>query len=40
MYPLDALKVAKIDLTDKKTYLNAIKMFDEMLDEFDRLYNS
>lgn len=40
MYPLDALKVAKIDLTDEKTYLNAIKMFDEMLDEFDRLYNS
>jgi len=39
-YPLDALKVAKIDLTDEKTYLNAINMFDEILDEFITLYNS
>ena len=36
--PLDSLKVASVDLTDKKVILEAIKMFDETIDEFSKLY--
>lgn len=34
VWPIDAFKVLGVDLTNKKTYENAIKYFDNMLDEF------
>ncbi len=39
-YPLDALKVAGVDMTDKKVIESAIKMFDKYIDSFELLYNS
>ena len=32
--PLDTLKIAGVDMTDKKVYENAIKMFDDTIEEF------
>ncbi len=40
MYPLDALKIANVDLTDKKVIESAVKMFDKYIDEFTKVYNS
>ena len=40
MYSLDALKVANVDMTDKKVIESAVKMFDKYIDEFKRVYNS
>lgn len=37
MYPLDELKIAGIDLTKPDTVSNALKIFGETLDEFERL---
>ena len=36
--PLDSLKVASVDLTDKKVIEGAIKMFEDTIDEFNKLY--
>ena len=36
--PLDSLKVASVDLTDKKVIEEAIKMFNDTIDEFEKLY--
>ena len=35
--PIDAIKILGIDLTKKEVYENAIKYFDDMLDEFVRI---
>ena len=32
--PLETLKIAGVDMTDKKVYENAIKMFDDTIEEF------
>lgn len=40
MDPLDELKVAGIDMTKPEAILSAIHMFDEILEEFEQLYNS
>ena len=40
MDPLDELKVAGIDMTKPDSILSAIHMFDEILEEFEQLYNS
>jgi len=40
MYPIDELKVAGVDMTKKEVVLNAIDMFDEIIDEFKEIYNS
>ena len=39
MEPLDELKVAGVDMTKPEAVLSAIKMFDEILDEFEKTYN-
>lgn len=36
--PLDSLKVAGVDLSDKKVISSAIDMFDGIIDEFNKLY--
>ncbi len=36
--PLDTLKIAGVDMTDKKVYESAIKMFDETIEEFEKIY--
>lgn len=36
--PLDSLKVAGVDLSDRKVISSAIDMFDGIIDEFDKLY--
>ena len=36
--PLESLKVAGVDLSDKSVISSAIDMFDEIIDEFDNLY--
>ena len=38
MYPADELKIAGIDVTKKDVIESAIKMFDETIDEFKKLY--
>ncbi len=40
MYPIDELKVAGIDMNKKEVIEKAIKMFDEIIDEFKEVYNS
>ncbi len=40
MYPIDELKVAGVDMTQKEVIEKAIKMFDEIIDEFKEVYNS
>ena len=40
MDPLDELKVAGIDMTKPEAILSAIHMFDEILEEFEQLYNA
>lgn len=40
MDPLDELKVAGIDMTKPEAILSAIHMFDEVLEEFEQLYNA
>ena len=35
--PLDTLKIAGVDMTDKEVYESAIKMFDETIEEFKTL---
>ncbi len=40
MYPIDELKIAGVDMNDKKVIQNAINMFDNLIDEFEKLYNS
>lgn len=40
MYPIDELKVAGVDMTKPEVIENAIKMFDEIIDEFRKIYNS
>jgi oligoendopeptidase F len=37
MYPLDELKIAGIDLTKSDTVENALRIFEETLDEFEKL---
>ncbi len=39
MKPLEELKVAGVDMTDSKVVLSAIKMFEEILEEFEETYN-
>lgn len=39
MYPLDELKVAGVDMTDEKVIESAIEMFNDLLNEFEDLYN-
>lgn len=36
--PLDSLKVTGVDLSDKKVISSAIDMFDNLIDEFNKLY--
>ena len=38
-YPLEELKIAGVDMTDKKVIESAISMFKEYLEEFEDLYN-
>ncbi len=40
MYPIDELKVAGVDMNKSEVVENAIKMFDEIIDEFKEVYNS
>lgn len=35
--PLETLKIAGVDMTDKKVYENAIKMFDDIIEEYKSL---
>ena len=35
--PLETLKIAGVDMTDKKVYKNAIKMFDDIIEEYKSL---
>ena len=37
--PLDTLKIAGVDMTNKKVYESAVKMFKETIEEFKKLYN-
>ncbi len=37
MYPLDELKIAGVDLTKPDTVANALRIFEETLDEFEKL---
>jgi len=39
MSPLESLKLAGVDLTDKKVIIEAIKAFDETIQEFKELYH-
>lgn len=39
MYPIDELKVAGVDMTKKEVIKSAIDMFNETIDEFNKLYN-
>ena len=39
MYPLDELKIAGVDLTKKEVIENAIKMFDDTIEEFNNIIN-
>lgn len=39
-YPIDSLKVAGIDMNDPNVIKEAIKNFDSLLDEFEKVYNS
>ena len=39
MYPLDELKIAGVDMTDKSVIESAIKMFADIVDDFLDLYN-
>ena len=36
--PNEELKIAGVDLTKEETYKNAIKMFEELVDEFEKTY--
>ena len=36
--PNDELKIAGVDLTDKKVYESAIKMFEDLTEEFEKTY--
>ena len=36
--PLDSLKIASVDLTDKNVILEAVKMFDDTISEFEKIY--
>ena len=38
-WPMEAYKVLGIDLEDKKVYQDAIKYFDSLVNEFDKIYN-
>ncbi len=38
-WPIDAFKVLGIDLEDKKVYEDAIRYFDSLLDEYERIYD-
>ncbi len=38
MYPSDELKVADVDIYDENVYIEAIKTFDQYIDEFKRIY--
>ena len=40
MYPVDELKVAGVDVESPEVIKSAIKMFDETIDEFIKVYNS
>ena len=40
MYPIDELKVAGVDMTKPEVIEKAIKMFDEIIDEFKDIYSS
>lgn len=39
-YPLESLMVAGVDMTDKKVVESALKLFDDLIDEFIEVYNS
>ena len=39
MYPLEELKIAGVDMNDKKVIESAIEMFNNILNEFEDLYN-
>ena len=39
-YPISLLKIAGVDMTKPKVIESAIKMFDETIDKFIKLYNS
>ena len=39
MYPLEELKIAGVDMTDKKVIESAIEMFSKTLEDFEKLYN-
>jgi len=40
MYPIDELKVAGVDMTKPEVIEKAINMFDEIIEEFKKIYNS
>mgnify|MGYP006981399048 CR=1 FL=1 len=37
MYPIDELKVAGVDVTKSEVVISAIKMFDEVMNQFEAL---
>lgn len=39
VWPIDAFKILGIDLCDKMVYEEAIKYFDSLIDEFERVYS-
>ena len=39
MYPAEELKIAGIDITSSEVIASALKMFDEVIEEFKVLYN-
>lgn len=39
-YPIEELKIAGVDMNDPKVVVSALNMFDEIIDEFNQVYNS
>ena len=37
IYPIDAFKILGFDLKDSKVYLDAIKYFDSLIEEFKKI---
>ena len=40
VWPYDAFKVLGVDVKEKEVYENAIKYFDNLVDEYNKIYKS
>lgn len=40
LYPIEELKIAGVDMNDPKVIESALNMFNEIIDEFEQVYNS